>query len=73
MRVYYRNNDVTQEAPALPNVKDIVSKIRIIMQDKTLDEATRDKAFRFFYSVPPSQRDHTWANAALAFISTVRK
>jgi hypothetical protein len=73
MRVYYRNNDVDQRAERLPNVKDIVTQIRLIMQNKSLDEATRDKAFRFFYSVPPSQRDVTWANAALAFISTVKR
>jgi len=72
MRVYYRNNDVSQTAAVLPDTKDIAKKLISLIQDKRRSEADRDRAFRFFYYVPPSQRDRTWMHAVENFLKSVK-
>lgn len=72
MRVYYRNNDVSQAAVVLPESKTVIKELLKVMQDKTKSEADRDRAFRFFYAVPPSQRDKTWLIAAENFLKSVK-
>lgn len=72
MRVFYKNNDVSQAADDLPSSKHIVSQLIKVMQDKSKSEADRDRAFRFFYAVPPSQRDRIWIQAAENFLKSVK-
>lgn len=72
MRVYYRNNDVSQEAATLPNSKHVAKQLISLIQDKSKSEADRDRAFRFFYYVPPSQRDRRWVHAVENFLKSVK-
>ena len=72
MRVYYRNNDVSQDAESLPDTKDIKKQLIKVLQDKSLSDADRDRAFRFFYYVPPSQRDRTWLHAVENFLKSIK-
>jgi len=73
MRVYHRS----KEAPELPttaiNSKAVASELFKVMQDKKLSDAERNKAFQFFYTVPPSQRDNIWVQAASYFLKTINK
>lgn len=77
MKVFYRNNDVSQTSTEAQRSKEpvtqVVKKLIEVMTDKKLSDADRDKAFRFFYAVPPSQRDEAWVIAASAFLKTVNK
>jgi len=73
MRVFYRNNDVlqtsTEAQPSQASLSKVVKGLIAAMTDKKLSDADRDKAFRFFYAVPPSQRDEAWVTAASAFLN----
>ncbi len=73
MRVYHRSQDTPSSPSTAPNSKAVASELLKVMQDKTLSEAERNKAFQFFYTVPPSQRDNIWVQAASYFLKTVNK